>query len=90
VKRNKRFNVTTTLSPWHANGASTVVFRFYRKEGSRWVLRKSVQGANSTLVAGVSTRVKCSATLPKTGSWRVIAEHRADAGHPGALSVASA
>lgn len=78
VRRSSVFTVSGTLKPRHPAGTAAVKLQFYRLEGVRWVLRKTV----SAKVANYSTysRYVVKTTITSTGKWRVRAYH-ADAGH---------
>ena len=76
VYHHRVFAVSGYIKPRHKAGTYPVQLRFERKEGSNWVLRKTVKAK----VANYSSYSKYTASvaLPYGGSWRVRAHHNGD------------
>ena len=79
-----RHMVSGYLKPLHAAGAKNVVLRFYRKEGSVWVLRKSVSAVNSNYLT--YSRYSATTSMSLRGSWRVRGTYAATATNSAATS----
>lgn len=90
VRRYARFGVSGYLSPRHVKGASSVIIVCQRKEGTRWVQRKTVRAVNDEVWYNGAFMTKYTATvsLPSTGTWRLKAVHSADVEHNKATSYA--
>ena len=78
------FTASGTLRPHHTSGTDVAKLRFWRLEGSSWVLHKTVWAKASN--SGVFTKYSVHVKLTGPGSWRVSAEH-ADAQHPAMRSL---
>ena len=83
VAAGRRFTVSGTLSPRHPAGAHSVELRLYRRNGSRWVLRRTVLTTNrDSGGAGADlTRWARTLALGKTGRWKLVASALPDAEH---------
>ena len=80
-----RFTVSGTLSPVHPAGAHSVELRLWRRNGSRWILRRTVLTTNRD--SGELTRWAASFALGKAGRWKLVAVALADADHAAATSA---
>jgi hypothetical protein len=73
--------VTGTLTPKHPAGEHTVQLVFQRRgAGGDWVTQATVAAVNRDVAGSGATRYVGHARLTP-GSWRVQAEHPADAEH---------
>jgi hypothetical protein len=87
VAAGARFTVSGTLSPQHLAGAHSVELRLSRRNGGRWVLRRTVVTTNRD--SGAATRWAATFALGKAGRWKVVAYAYADADHAAATSRAA-
>ncbi len=89
VKKNKTFTSTGSLRPKHANGATTVKVKCYRKNSKgtyvwvKTVSAKNISYSSKTKTTKYSARVK----LPKAGKWRFRAYVAGDSGHAATYST---
>ncbi|NLE22992.1 MAG: lytic transglycosylase domain-containing protein [Actinobacteria bacterium] len=91
VKVGDRFTASGTLSPRHEAGVHSVELRLYRKNGSRWVLRRTAPTTNRDAggVGADLTRWARTLTLGKAGRWKLVAYALPDADHAAATSKAA-
>jgi len=76
LRFDRTYIVGGALKPRHAAGSASVIIRAYRREHSKWVLKRSY---TATAVAdGGGSRYMAKVRLPSRGSWRVRADHPAD------------
>lgn len=77
--RGVAFKAYGKISPKHAAGAHSVWVKAYRREGGRYVLKKTYTGTVKDYTSAQSKYV-ASVVLPSAGTWRIRASH-SDSGH---------
>jgi hypothetical protein len=78
--RGQRFRLVSVLQPRHTAGArNSVAFKVYRYSAKRWVIKKTVWAKNANYLN--MTTCSATATLTRTGLWRVRAVAPADGKH---------
>jgi hypothetical protein len=86
VKKKKSFSVSGSLTPKAKAGSKTVQVKCYLKKSGKWVLEKKVMAKNST--KGSASVYKVKTSLPKKGSWKLVAHAKATSNYAATTSGA--
>jgi len=79
AKRGAKFTAYGYLAPRHLSGAKTVTLTF--QKGSTVVRVKAVNSNHSSAKWGTATKYKARVSLPKRGTWKVVASASGDSLH---------
>jgi hypothetical protein len=83
VKKRAKFAAYGSIEPRQAKGARNVRVKCYLKKGGKWRHVKSVTAVNKT-----ASRYSATVSLPSRGSWKLVAEYKANAKYATTVSGA--
>jgi hypothetical protein len=74
VRKRAKFTASGTIAPKQTKGARNVRIKCYLKKGGKWRYVKAVRAVNKR-----TTRYAATFSLPSRGTWRLVAEYKANA-----------